>query len=442
MWCVVAVLAVLAVVAGHAPAREREPNGAYAERRAALRAKVDGPVVLFGFTGREDSSPAYVFAQEENFYYLTGHNEEGAALLLVPAPPEGKTWEGPNEILFLPARNPQLERWNGVRLGWEDPDAAQRMGLAVRPFETLKSELQKLAPIFPTFYTLLPGQRETGYPHRSNWAAWLKEALPAAQWSNVAGGIGELRQIKSPTEMKLLTKAIEVSIDAHLEAMRLMRPGIFEYQVAAAMEYVHKRAGCEKEGYAPIVGAAFNSTVLHYAMPVNRINDGDIVVLDVGAQCDGYTADITRTLPANGKFSPRQREIYEIVLGAQNAVFAALKPGMTMGGTGENSLQRIALQYINTHGKDKDGNPLGRYYIHGLGHHIGLNVHDAGPARPLMPGMVVTIEPGIYIPQENLGVRIEDCVLITENGFKHLTARLPRTVEDVEKTMAAARAKQ
>jgi Xaa-Pro aminopeptidase len=168
---------------------------------------------------------------------------------------------------------------------------------------------------------------------------------------------------------------------------------------------------------------------------VNQIKDGDVIVLDVGAQCSGYAADITRTLPASGKFSPRQREIYEIVLGAQSAVLAALKPGMTMG-LGPNGLGQIATDYINSHGKDKNGEPLGKYFIHGLGHHVGLYVHDPGPPRPLEPGMIVTIEPGIYIPEENLGVRIEDMVLITETGYKLMTARLPRTVEDVERTMA------
>jgi Xaa-Pro aminopeptidase len=165
-----------------------------------------------------------------------------------------------------------------------------------------------------------------------------------------------------------------------------------------------------------------------------------VVVLDTAGQYGGYSADISRTLPANGHFSPRQREIYEIVLGAQNAALAALKPGMTFARTGPNSLYRIAYDYINTHGKDREGQPLGRYFIHGLGHHIGLNVHDAGdPYRALEPGMVVTVEPGIYIPEEKLGVRIEDDALITETGYKLLTERLPREPDEIEKIMAAAR---
>ena len=164
------------------------------------------------------------------------------------------------------------------------------------------------------------------------------------------------------------------------------------------------------------------------------------IVLDVGAQYSGYSADITRTLPANGKFTARQREIYEIVLGAQNAALAAMKPGTHFSCKGKkDGLMNIAYDYINSHGKDRQGRPLGQYFIHGLGHHIGLNVHDPGDyCSPLQPGMVVTVEPGIYIPEENLGVRIEDDVLITESGHKLLSERLPRNPDEIEKIMADA----
>jgi Xaa-Pro aminopeptidase len=223
--------------------------------------------------------------------------------------------------------------------------------------------------------------------------------------------------------------------------MKMMQPGLYEYQVAGRMEYTHTEEGCLEEAYAPIVGAGFNSTVLHYDSLEARIQDGDIVVLDVACAQDGYAADITRTLPAGGRFTPRQREIYNIVLGAQEAALAALKPGMTIVGTGPNNLNAIARDYIDSHGKDREGRSLGRYFIHGLSHPVGLNVHDPGDiTRPLAPGMVITVEPGIYIPDEKLGVRIEDVVLVTETGAKLLSARLPRKAEDVEAVMATARA--
>jgi Xaa-Pro aminopeptidase len=256
----------------------------------------------------------------------------------------------------------------------------------------------------------------------------------------VAPTIGAMRQIKSAGEIALLTKAIDLSIDAHLLAMRMVRPGLYEYQVAARMVETHGWGGCEGEAYAPIVGTGFDSTVLHFNELSRQIVDGDVVLMDVGCQYAGYAADVTRTIPANGHFTPRQKEIYEIVLGAQNAVLAALKPGATLGRSTPNGLALIAFNYMNTHGSDKQGRTLGRYFIHGLGHHIGLNVHDAGdPNRPLEPGMVITIEPGLYLPDENIGVRIEDDVLITETGYKLLTARLPRTVAEIESAMAAAK---
>ncbi len=252
-----------------------------------------------------------------------------------------------------------------------------------------------------------------------------------------------MRQIKSPGEIALLTKAIDLSIDAQLAAMRMVHPGLYEYQVAAKMVEIHAEGGCEGEAYSPIVGTGFHSTVLHFNELDAQIKDGDVVLMDVGGQYSGYTADITRTIPANGHFTPRQREIYEIVLGAQNAALAALKPGMTLGGYGPNSLYKIAYDYLNTHGTDREGHPLGQYFIHGLGHHIGLEVHDAGETnRPLEAGMVVTMEPGLYLPEENIGVRIEDDVLVTPTGYRLLTARLPRTADEIEKIMANAKAAQ
>jgi Xaa-Pro aminopeptidase len=436
-------LVLVAILAPMLRAWEREPLSVFAERRAKLAAAVNAPVVVFGYTGHEEANPSYVFMQEENFYYLTGHNEEGAALLLVPESAAEKGWTGPREIFYLPPRDLAEERWNGPRMGPDDPGIQEKTGFArVETFAKLHDTLAALAKNYPEIYTELPGPHEEGYPHAANWSQWVKDAAPQATVKDVSPAVGTLRAIKSPGELELIQKAIDPSIDAHLAAMKMVRPGLYEYQVAARMVEIHMYAGCETEAYAPIVGTGLNSTVLHYNKVDRKIEDGDIVLMDVGGQYSGYASDITRTIPANGKFTPRQREIYEIVLGAQNAAMAALKPGMTLGGQGPTSLQKIAMDYIDSHGKDKEGRSLGRYYIHGLSHHVGLNVHDpSGPSRPLEPGMVVTIEPGIYIPEENLGVRIEDDVLITPTGYKQLTARLPRSPDEIEKIMAEGKAK-
>jgi Xaa-Pro aminopeptidase len=437
-------LLLVAFLAPILRAWEREPLSAFAERRARLVAAVNAPVVLFGYTGHEEANPSYVFMQEQNFYYLTGHNEEGAALLLVPESAEQKGWTGPREILYLPPRDPAEERWNGPRMGPDDPGIQEKTGFArVETFAKLRDALAALPKNYPEIYTELPGPHDEGYPHAANWSQWVKDAAPQASFKDISSAEGTLRAIKSPGELALIQKAVEPSIDAHLEAMKMMRPGMYEYQVAAKMVEIHAYAGCETEAYSPIVGTGINSTVLHYNKLDRRIEDGDIVLMDVGGQYSGYASDITRTIPANGKFTPRQREIYEIVLGAQNAAMAALKPGMTLGGKDATSLQKIAMDYIDSHGKDKEGHSLGRYFIHGLSHHVGLDVHDpSGPSRPLEPGMVITIEPGIYIPEENLGVRIEDDVLITATGYKQLTARLPRSPDEIEKIMADGKAER
>jgi Xaa-Pro aminopeptidase len=441
-----AVATLLLLTAGEA--RRREPAGVYAERRAALRARLDGPAVLFGFTGGENSSPAYVFAQEENFYYLTGHNEEGAALLLLPDRGNGSSEAGPRELLFLPLRDARFdtnERWNGPRLAANDPGASGHSGFsAVRPYPELKDEVARLARSYTNFYTLTPpaSGRERGYPHATRGVEWLAQNAPGVNFRDVRGLIGALRQVKSPGEIELLTRAVELTVDAHLEAWRIIRPGVNEYEVAARMRWVYQAGGCERDAYAPIVGTGFNSTILHYNKLDARIAEGDLVLMDVGCEFSGYAADITRTVPASGNFSPRQREIYDIVLAASDAAIAAIQPGMMLGGSGEKSLNRIARQVIDSRGTDGKGQSLGRYFIHGLGHHVGLNVHDGGdPGRPLEPGMVFTIEPGIYIPEEKLGVRIEDVILLTASGPKVLSARLPRTPAEIEKFMAEARRK-
>jgi Xaa-Pro aminopeptidase len=440
---VIAVCSIAALLSLAAPAqaqyRQREPNSEYAARRARLRAQVDVPIVIFGYTGKESASEAYVFNQENNFYYLTGHNEEGAALVLIPDGATAKSWSGPKELFYLSARNLATERWNGPRIGPDDPGVQEKVGFSeVRNFTKLAADLQQVAKSYSTFYTILPGTNDAGYPHAQNWVNWLNKNLPGTKLAQIEDKIGALRQIKSAGEIALLARAIELSVDAHLDAMRNMHPGLMEYQVAARMVKIHQEGGCETEGYAPIVGAGFNSTVLHYDKVGAKIEDGDIVVLDVGGQFSGYTADITRALPANGKYTARQREIYDIVYGAQQAALDALKPGARLTRTKDGkNLYQISYDYINTHGKDLHGQPLGKYFIHGLGHHLGLDVHDAGdPDAVLVPGMVITIEPGIYIPEEKIGVRIEDDVLITATGYVLLTQRLPRTADEIEKVMA------
>jgi len=436
------VALALSFVAVLVQARFPQPAAEYQGRRAKLRAEADGPVVLFGYTSRNDAGEVAVFFQDEDFYYLTGYSEPDAALVLIPDSAAAKTSGAPTEILYLPPRDPREAIWGGAHLGPNDPGVAEKTGFqAVRPFAELRGDLAALAKTNPKFYALLPKGPENGYPQLHSWHEWLRDALPPqSEIEDAQPTLTEMRMVKSAGELELLQKAVDASVDAQLAAMKMMKPGLMEYQVAAKMEEIHKWEGCSREAYAPIVGAGFFSTVLHYDALDSQIKDGDVVVLDVAGEYGGYDADITRTVPANGKFAARQREIYDIVLGAQNAAIAAVKPGVFMYG-GPGSLHTIAADYINTHGKDKDGKPLGKYFVHGLGHGIGLNVHDPTDFRqPLKAGMTITIEPGIYIRDENLGVRIEDDVLVTADGHRLMTEKLARNADEVEKAMAEGRA--
>jgi Xaa-Pro aminopeptidase len=435
-----AIVVAISFLSFFADARFPQPPAEYQARRTKLRAQLDSPVVVFGYTSREDSSEFAVFFQEPNFYYLTGDPEPDAALLLLPEGAQASDTNAPHEILYLPPRNPKQEKWEGPKMGPEDPGITQKTGFeSVAPYAQLKTDLAALAKTYKTIYTILPPKVEDGFPHFTDAVAFVHSTIPDATVKDVSPALGAMRQIKSPGELTLMQKAIDLSVDSHITAMQDMKPGLYEYQIAARMKEVHEWGGCEREAYAPIVGTGLNSTVLHYSALTEQIMDGDVVVIDVGGEYGGYAADITRTVPANGKFTPRQREIYDIVLGAQNAAIAAVKPGAHLY-TGDGSLMKISADYINTHGKDKSGQPLGKYYIHGISHHLGLDVHDAGDRdRPLEPGMVITVEPGIYIPEEKLGVRIEDDVLVTADGYKILTEHLPRTADAVEAAMATTK---
>src|SRR5215472_1376428 len=223
-----AVFLLLACFAPMLRAWEREPASVFAERRAKLIAAVNAPIVLFGYTGHEEANPSYVFMQEENFYYLTGHNEEGAALLLVPESAGQKGWTGRREILYLPPRNPSQERWNGPRLGPEDPGIQEKTGFPhVESFAKLRDAVVSLAKNFPEIYTELPGPHDEGYPHAATWSKWVKDAAADVALKDVSSAVGTLRAVKTPGELALIQKAIDPSIDAHLEAMKMVRPGLY-----------------------------------------------------------------------------------------------------------------------------------------------------------------------------------------------------------------------
>jgi Xaa-Pro aminopeptidase len=393
----------------------------YKERRDKLRkAAGDAVFILFGEPTDDEKELRAGFFQEPNFLYLTGWREPDAALLLAPG----------REILFLPHHRKRLEVFTGKRWSAEDDGVPAASGIdTVLPIEKLESELARALETAP---------RLLAFP-RHPLTERLKPLAPLRNFEDAGPEIARLRMRKSPAEIAMLQRSMEASIAAQRAAWKKAVPGNYEYQVAAAFTAAYLDSGCARPAYSPIAGSGPNSTVLHYMANRRRMDRGETLVLDAAAECAGYAADLTRTLPVGGTFTPRQRELYDVVLGAQKAALAAMKPGMTMmGREAPNSLARIAFEYINTHGKDLKGQPLGKYFTHGLGHPVGLDVHDVWTGNaPLAAGMVVTLEPGIYIPEENIGIRIEDMVLVTENGARLLSGALPREAAGVEKAMAA-----
>ena len=422
---------------------EREPLSVFHERRARLvRETSDGIVVLFSYSDKDVAASTTSFHQNENFYYLTGWNEPDAILMLVPKAVKGaadQAAEIDKEILFIPAHDYRQEKWTGPKLGPEDPDASSRTGFpTLKPIGLFPAELHEALKTFPKIYTELTVQPESGEDSfQQDMIAKLRTLAPVATFADFRPVLTRMRMVKSRGEIALMRKAVDASVESHLAAMKAVRPGVWEYEIAALMEYEFGRRGCEWPSYPPIVGAGFFSTVLHYDQDSKQMQDGDVVVMDVAGSYGGYASDITRTLPVNGKFTPRQREIYEIVLGAANEAMATAKPGVLLGRGNTKGLHQIAYDYINSHGKDLHGERLGQYFIHGLGHAVGLNVHDpADYNQPLQAGMIITIEPGIYIPEERIGVRIEDMILITESGYELLTHKLPRDPDEIQRAMS------
>ena len=420
-------------------ALDRQPGADYRVRREALAKKAGGVIVLVAPLEGLDSE--YGFRQEDNFYYLSGITVPGAALLMAPAvEAQGETpARAYTEVLFLPPRNLRLEKYTGPQLGADDPQATKLTGFdRVEEMGKLPDEVAKLlANGRPIVYTDVPSNGASSPSMEA--LAFLKHSTAMVFFQDVKTMITNQRTVKDAGEVALLRKAVDDSAAAHLAAMKAVKPNVKEYEISALMNYEWGRRGCERPSYSPIVGSGHNSTVLHYSDNTNTMKPGDVVVIDAAAECSMYAADITRTLPVSGHFTPRQKEIYDIVLGAQEAAMAAFQSGKSMlTGDGENSLNKVARDYIKAHGKDLHGQPLDQYFIHGLGHYIGLNVHDPGDYKvPLGPGMAFTIEPGIYIPEENIGVRIEDDFLVDADGkLVKLSAAVPSKAEEVEKVMA------
>ena len=376
------------------------PVARLAARRAALLDSLGrGVAVIRSATKRSiegDYPQDSDYREDNNFFYLTGLEEPGGRLVLV-----ARDSAADRQILYLPARDTALQHWSSPRLG-PGEEARALTGIAdIRPAERADSEIARL-----------PGAE-----------------VPEAR---LAAALAASRQVKDGDELARLRRAIGITADAIRDVMAVARPGMWEYQLESVLEARFRREGAERVGFPSIVGSGPNSTTLHYDTNRRRTAPGDLVVLDVGAEYGYYSADVTRTFPISGRFSDRQRRLYELVLATQQAAIDSVRPGTDVG-----TLNRIARAYMRTHSGSLCGQlTCDRYWPHGLSHWLGMDVHDVGRyTTPLAPGMVLTVEPGIYLPAESLGIRIEDDVLVTPSGHEVLSAGAPRDAAEVERAM-------
>jgi len=400
-----AVGVVLLLLSLSLAAFEKEPPGEYASRRTRVAEQIKGNIlILFG----QPDSELVKFKQTDNFYYLTGFNEPDAVLVI------DATGNRPEDTLFIRPRNPSEERWTGVTMS-AGSDGQKETGIAsVRVITELGSAVAAMLQRGNKVFTETSDERSI---------ARLRSLAPSAQTQNVASTMAALRIRKATTELALIEKTVNITLAGHKAAAEVIAPGVWEYQVEAALEYEFRRQGAERPSFPSIVGSGPNSTTLHYNASTRQMKAGDLVVIDIGAEYSGYAGDVTRTYPVSGKFSPRQREIYQIVLEAQKRALEKVKPGATL-----RQIHRAAYDYIESKGFEKE-------FPHGTSHHLGLYVHDVGDtSKPLEPGMVITIEPGIYIDKEELGVRIEDDVVVTDKGYRMLS-NFPKEIAEIEALM-------
>ena len=399
-------------------------TAAVALRRRALAARIGRGVALIPAAHERNVERDYVqdndFRQTNTFFYLTELETQDAWLLIVAG------GEAATTVLFLPPRTPSQERWTGLRLG-PDTTAARLSGIGrVLPTDSLDRMLAALFRASGPIYA--PLDVTTRDEPR------LKELVFSGRdVRNLRPLVDSMRLVKDGDEIARMRKAIDISAAGHVAAMQAARPGVWEYELEAVLEAAFRRNGADRLGYPSIVGSGPNSTTLHYDVNRRQTRDGDLVVVDAGAEWGQYTADVTRTFPVNGKFTPRQKAIYDLVLTTQQTAFDSTRPGATVA-----QLNRIAREYLRAHSGTLCGaQSCDGYFIHGLGHWLGMDVHDVGDyGTPLKPGMVLTLEPGIYLPAESLGVRIEDDVLVTATGAEWLSAKAPKTTVEIERLMS------
>jgi Xaa-Pro aminopeptidase len=429
----------------------------HASRRDSARARMpaNSVMVVFAFPTRNFSNDVdYVYHANPDLYYFTGYKEPHSVLFLFKEDQKAADGSSYNELLFIQEKNVLAEQWTGKRMGVDGVKNQLKMNHVFNGRE-FKNNLQN----FAGFATIVMDRWPLADPGGNKDTADLYSLVNQFKMKAGLGGdkneesrvqhrlylqiTGALREIKTEEEMAILRKAIEISCIGQAEVMKAIRPEMSEREVQGLHEYVHKKYGAENVGYPSIVGAGNNGCVLHYVENAKLSVGKQMLLMDVGAEYHNYTADVTRTIPANGKFTAEQKAIYEIVYQAQEECFKMCKEGTNWRDVNMKSKEIVAAGLLRL-GIISKKDEAAKYYPHGLGHHIGMDVHDRNVSPVLRKNMVLTIEPGIYIPENSncdkkwwgIAVRIEDDILIREKDYELLSIAAPRKIEDIEKKIA------
>ncbi len=439
---------------------QRIPKAEYARRRKALMAQMEpnsiailpaAPVYI------RNRDVEHIYRQDSDFQYLTGFPEPEAVLALIPGREHGEY------VLFCRERDPERELWDGLRAG-QDGAIAQFGADDAFPINDIDDILPGLIEGRERVYYAIGCNQE--FDHRlMEWINVIRSkarqgAQPPNEFVALDHLLHDMRLYKSAAEVKVMKEAAEISAAAHVRAMQTARPGLSEYHLEAELEYIFRKNGSKMPAYGSIVASGRNACILHYRENDAPLKDGDLILIDAGCEIDCYASDITRTFPVNGTFSPEQKAIYELVLKAQEAAFAAIGPDKHWNEAHEATVRVIAEGLLElglltgTLDEVIETESYKAYYMHRAGHWLGMDVHDVGDYkvggewRVLEPGMALTVEPGIYIHADDervakkwrgIGVRIEDDVVVTKTGCEILTGGVPKTVAEIEALMAAAR---
>lgn len=368
--------------------------------------------------------------QDSNFFYFTGINYSDCNLLLVPGA-EGKT----EEFLFIPPVDEEKEKWMGKMLKKEQ--AKETSGIEkVLYNDALPSTLFRAQKWRETLYCDI----NDNFPNLSLtpqhlFLEDLRKRLPGLTQKKLLLLTAPLRTKKHPEEIDLIKHSIGIIKQALEQVATKLKPGLREYQIEAEISYCYTYNGCSRHGFDPIVASGKNATVLHYISNNNLLEDGDLVLIDTGGEYQMYSGDITRVLPINGKFSDRQKHCYQAVLDVNKQFIEELKPGLTWNELFKRASEITGDTYLK-YGLVEDSKKHLDVSFHRIGHYLGLDIHDSGPLdQPMPPGAIITVEPGLYLPDEGIGIRIEDNILITESGYEVLSTDIPKEIEDVEALM-------